>query len=317
VRRQRIALVHSYGLYPNLFAVPAARAAGARAIASIRDLGDHLSWWRRHLQRWTCSLADRVVANAFAVRSRLIEEGYPGGRVTVIHNGIDLERYRSLRTGDRVREELRIPRGAPLVAMLARLTHLKGAEYFLEAASIAGRACPEAHFLVVGDSKCLGLGNPAYRPSLEALASRLGLDGRVRFAGFRTDVPELLAGAAVSVQPSLSEGLSNVVLESMAAGLPVVATAVGGNPEMVVEGETGLLVPPRDAAALAAALARLLSDAPLARRLGEAGRRRVAERFSLQAMCARTVDVYREVLQAAPAGDAASGLPVTQPEIGA
>jgi glycosyltransferase involved in cell wall biosynthesis len=86
---------------------------------------------------------------------------------------------------------------------------------------------------------------------------------------------------------------------------------------MVVEGETGLLVPPRDAAALAAALARLLSDAPLARRLGEAGRRRVAERFSLQAMCARTVDVYREVLQAAPAGDAASGLPVTQPEIGA
>jgi glycosyltransferase involved in cell wall biosynthesis len=134
-----------------------------------------------------------------------------------------------------------------------------------------------------------------YRAELEALARRLGLEGRIVFTGFRLDVPDLLSEVTVSVLPSLSEGLSNTILESMAAGVPVVATTAGGNPEAVEHRVTGLLVPPRDAGSLTAAITALLENPDLARTLGGAGRRRVAEHFSLDVMVARTERLYEEL----------------------
>jgi glycosyltransferase involved in cell wall biosynthesis len=120
------------------------------------------------------------------------------------------------------------------------------------------------------------------------------------FAGLRSDVPELLAGVTVSVLPSLTEGLSNTLLESLATSVPVVATNVGGNPEIVEHGSTGFLVPPRDAAALAGAVGALLSDPARAARMGEAGRRRVEEHFSLEAMVRKTERLYESLLKDAP-----------------
>jgi len=137
----------------------------------------------------------------------------------------------------------------------------------------------------------------AYIESLRQSVARLGLDGRVVFTGFRMDVPELLSECAVSVLPSLSEGLSNTLIESMAAGVPVVATRVGGNPEVVDEGRTGLLVPPRDPAALAEAICRTLQDRELARQFGEAARQRVAEHFSLERMLRDTERLYVNLLE--------------------
>jgi glycosyltransferase involved in cell wall biosynthesis len=127
---------------------------------------------------------------------------------------------------------------------------------------------------------------------MEALAARLGLQGRVVFTGMRSDVPSVLSAATVSVLPSLSEGLPNAILESMAAGLPVVATRVGGTPEAVQDGVTGLLVPPRDPAALVAALRAVIEDRELAARLGQAAKRRVTEWFSLERMVRRTEQLY-------------------------
>ncbi len=314
LRQQRIALVHSFGTYPNLFALPAARMARVRSVAAIRDTGDHLSAWRRRLQRQACALADRVAANAFAVREHLVAEGYEANRLSVIHNGIDVERFGGTASAARVRAQLGVPARAPLVAMLARLTGLKGAEYFLQAAALAAQSAPEARFLVVGDGGCLGPGGPDYRGQLEAMAGRLGIGERVVFAGFRTDVPELLQAVTVAVQPSLSEGLSNVVLEAMAAGLPVVATEVGGNGEMVEHGVSGLLVPPRDAGALAAAIGRLLAEPALARSLGAAGRRRAASCFSLAALQRNTTRLYREVLCLPQAAARSAALRLARPE---
>jgi len=299
VRERGIELVHSYGFYPNVFAVPAARWAGVRAVASIRDTGDHLTPRRRRLQEWVCRLAHHVLANAEAVRSRLIEDGHDGRGISVIHNGIALERFRPEPASDRVREELGIPAGAPIVAVFARLSGVKGLEYFLEAVALLAPRFPEARFLIVGDSAAEDPEGRPYRVGLEAQAARLGLTERVVFAGFRADIPELLSLVAVSVLPSLSEGLSNTILESMAAGVPVVATAVGGNPEMVQEGVTGLLVPPRDSSALAAAIERILRDPALARRLGSAGRQSVTERFSLESMAQKTATLYRSLLAGA------------------
>jgi glycosyltransferase involved in cell wall biosynthesis len=165
---------------------------------------------------------------------------------------------------------------------------MKGVEYFLDAAALLAPRFPEVRFLIVGDG--------AGRNELEAHAGRLGLAERVTFTGFRTDVPDLLPEAAISVLPSLSEGLSNSLLESMAAGVPVVAARVGGNPEIVEHDVSGLLVPVRDSAALAGAISTLLEDPQLAARLGEAGRRRVAELFSMERSLSEVEGLYERLV---------------------
>ena len=289
VRRNLIQVVHSYGFYPNVFAVPAARLAGASiVVASIRDTGDALTPVQRRLQKMVCRLADCVLVNAEAIRERLIGEGYDPGKIAVIRNGITLSRFAGEQRGAALRQELGLPLSAPLIIVFSRLNQLKGIQYFLDAAITLAEKFPDARFLVVGDG--------ANRKELEEQGRRLGLGQRAVFTGFRGDIPELLSEAAVSVLPSLSEGLSNSLLESMAAGVPVVAARVGGNPEVIEHGVTGLLVPPRDAAALAAATGRLLEDKDLAKSFGEAGRRRVAELFSVERSVRETEHLYQRLV---------------------
>jgi glycosyltransferase involved in cell wall biosynthesis len=292
VRRKRIQVVHTYGFYANVFALPAARLAQVPVIvASIRDIGDHLSPGRRRLQRLACRLADCVLVNAEAVRQRLLAEGFPAHKVAVIPNGINLEGFSAQQGRETLRRALGLPPFGPLVTVVARLNPMKGIEHFLEAAERIAERLPEVRFLVVGDCEPAP-GRTSYRASLEALAARLGLAGRVLFLGFRSDVADLLAASTVSVLPSLSEGLSNVLLESMAVGVPVVATRVGGNPEAVEHGVTGLLVAPGDPSALAHAVTLLLEHPHLARCYGEAARLRVHDRFSDQRMVRATEDFY-------------------------
>src|SRR5262249_38673083 len=149
-------------------------------------------------------------------------------------------------------------------------------EQFIEAAALVRLRHPAARFLVVGDTNKDGR---AYWPVLTDMVERLGLAGHLVFAGMRTDVPALLSGITLSVMPSLNEALSNVLLASMAAGVPVVATRVGGTPEAIRDGVNGLLVPPGDAKALADAVCQVLDDPELAERLGRAARQSVIERF--------------------------------------
>jgi L-malate glycosyltransferase len=300
LRRSAIDVVHTYGFHPNVFAVPAARLAGAPAIvASIRDTGDHLTPAQRRAQRLACRLADGILVNALAIKQRLVAEGHRAERITVIPNGLDPARFGRRGGGAGLRHELGLSAGAPLVAMFARLGPLKGIEYFLEAAAQVAAGFPEVRFLVVGEGRIVEDGvivDSPYKRELERKAARLGLARRVVFTGFRLDVPELLAEVAVSVLPSLSEGLSNAVLESMAAGVPVVATRVGGTPEAIEDGVNGLLVPPRDAGAIARAVSRLLADAGWGTRLGQAARQRVVDRFSQEHMVRRTERFYLDLL---------------------
>jgi glycosyltransferase involved in cell wall biosynthesis len=195
--------------------------------------------------------------------------------------------------GGKLRRELGLPEHAPLVAVVSRLNHVKGIEYFLEAAAEVGVRFPAAHFLIVGEGE--------HRTTLEKLAARLGLGPRVRFTGLRVDVAQVLSEVAVSVLPSLSEGFSNVLLESMAAGVPVVATSVGGNTEAIQDGVTGLLVPPRDPRALAGAMGCLLRDPVLAAGYGLAGRQRAWGLFSRERMIRETENLYLRLVETAPA----------------
>jgi glycosyltransferase involved in cell wall biosynthesis len=164
----------------------------------------------------------------------------------------------------------------------------------LDAARDVIARVPRARFVIIGDNSF----NPEYREELKRQTARLGMQDRVIFTGFRLDVQKILSSLAVSVLPSLKEGLSNALLESMAAGLPVVATDVGGNPEVVIDGETGLLVPAKNPSALAEAICRVLLTPGLRQSFGQAGRRRVLDHFSNERMIRTVERLYVDLLEA-------------------
>ena len=285
LRRRRVQVVHAYGFYPNVFSVPAARFAGCISIASVRDTGAFSSQVKLKTlsQKAACLLADRVIANSSAVRSWLVNLGVNENHINVIPNGIALDGRHERRLGFQK---------APVVTVVSRLNPRKGIEYFLEAAATVSKRFPGARFLIVG-----GPYSAAYQSSLEALAERLQVARQVVFTGERNDVKELLRETTLAVLPSLSEGMSNVLLESMAAGLPVVATDVGGNPELVQNGKTGFLVPARDPAALSNAIIRILERPELGLCFGAAGYQRVSAHFSLSTTVRRTEELYSSLLE--------------------
>jgi glycosyltransferase involved in cell wall biosynthesis len=291
---RRIDIVHTYSFYGNLFAVPPARMAGVPlVIASIRDRAPYLTPMQKRAQKWACQFADCILVNAVAVKDWLIGEGYDAAKIVVIPNGVELSRFDRVDGAESPFRALGIPDGAPVVLVVSRLNPLKGLEPFLEAAALVAPEFPTARFVIAGDT------NPnerSYWSTLTRLTGRLGLIDRVTFAGLRRDVPQLLSAATISVMPSLDEALSNVVLESMAAGAPVVATRVGGTPEAISDGVNGLLVPPGDPTAMASAIAALLGDREHARRFGEAARQSINERFSMERMVSATAQLYEALL---------------------
>jgi glycosyltransferase involved in cell wall biosynthesis len=293
IARRRIQIVHAYNFYGNVFAVPPARLVAPVVIASIRDCAPYLTAMQKRVQRYACQFADCVLVNADAVKNWLIDEGYHASKIVVIRNGVDLARFHETADRERVRRDLGVPDGIPLVAVVSRLARLKGLEQLIEAAAILKAADRSARFLIAGET---APSERAYLDELTRLADQHGVADRVVFTGLRSDVPALLSAADVSVMPSLNEALSNVLLESMAAGAPTVATRVGGTPEALIDGSTGLLVPPGDAQPLAAAIRRLLDDRPLALHLGRAARRYIEDHFSVERMVSATEQLYLELL---------------------
>lgn len=301
ISRERIQIVHGYNFYANVFALPAARWASAPVIvASIRDRGVYLSRKQKAVQRYVCRLADCILVNAEAIKDWLVDQGYDPAGIVIIRNGVDLTRFPAGPPADTLRREFGIPDGAPTIGVVGRVRSLKGIEDAIAAAAIVSVRHPTLRLLVIGEALTTRDGvtmeDRAYVDSLRARAAQAGLGDRAIFTGYRADVPSLLSQLTVSVQPSLNEGLSNVVLESMAASAPTVATRVGGTPEAIVPGVTGLLVPAAEPAALAASIERLLDDPALAIGLGRAGRRRVEDTFALDRMHQATAQLYDDLL---------------------
>lgn len=297
MRMQGVRLVHAQDFYTNLIAVPAARLAGAKVIVSRLDLAHWHGLRRRQALTWATRLADRVQVNARAIQRQLVdEERIPAEKIEVVMNGIDLDRF-DRRMRQPLAAPLPIPEGARAIAVIANLHPVKGQEDVVAAlAEIAGRF-PDVHLLLVGEGE--------RRPSIAARAEELGVAHRVHLLGHRTDVPAILARCEVLISSSYAEGLSNSVIEGMAARLPVVATAVGGTPELVVDGERGLLVPPRAPARIARALAALLEDGALRARLGGAARRFVEEHLEIGGMARHFERLYEATLEDRPVRPAA------------
>jgi len=296
LRARRVEILHAYGFYANCFAIPAAKLARVPTIiGSIRDIGASWTPMQRRVERTICRLADSVLTNADAAKQKLVSEGFKPEMITVIRNGIEIERFERPRGRCRLREDLGIPPDARLVGVIARIDAVKGLEFFVEAVAKVARSIPDARFVIVGDSFPTEE-HQAYHASLKRSIRALGLAQTVYLAGSRSDVPEILADLSLLVLPSLSEGSPNVILESMAAGVPVVASNVGGIPEIIEDGVSGLLVPPRDPRRLSSAMQRVLREHEFAKCLSAAGKETVRARFSVERMARLTEEHYLAVL---------------------
>jgi sugar transferase (PEP-CTERM/EpsH1 system associated) len=247
---------------------------------------------RRRVRRLLAPLVTEFVAVSRDLARWLVEDvGVPAAKVTQIYNGVDTEAF-SPADKEAARRTLGIRDGAVVIGTVGRLDPVKDHRGLLEAFGRIARH-PQAQLVVVGDGPC--------RAELEQVGRRLGLDGRVLMLGERQDVARILRALDVFALPSLGEGISNALLEAMASGLPVIATRVGGNPELVDHGVTGTLVSPRSAEALAAAFDRYLLDPALIRKHGEAGRQRALRDFSLDRMFGAYDSLYSRLLARAAA----------------
>lgn len=240
--------------------------------------------------RWSLRGAGRIVAVCAAFSRRLEAMGIPAGRIAVRHNMVKPFAGVPPAQVSELRARLGIGPQVPVVLSVGRLSAEKGHLDLLEAAGRVRRGRPDLSFRVV-----LAGGGPE-RDRIARRASELGLDDILILAGHQADVRPFYSMAGVLALPSHSEGSPNVLLEAMSAGVPVAATAVGGTPEIATHGETALLVAPRDPAAMAAALERLLTDPVLGRRLAEAARLRVAARYTPQAYRRSLTAIYQDVL---------------------
>ena len=273
--------------HPRPFVVSTVHSSRVRSEADRQELRD------------LTPQMDRLIAVSRSIVDKLQHEGRDSAPITLIHNGVDLQRYDDQGPCCTFRAEYGLPDDAPIVGVVARLEPEKGHPTLLEAWPTVLRAVPDARLLIVGEG--------SRREPLEAQALELGIADRVIFTGRRDDVPAVTAALDVAVLPSYREAQGLTILEAMALSRPVVASNVGGIPEMVEDGITGLLVPPHDPLALAGAIARLLTNHPLADMLGRAGHDLVHERFCIELMVEAVEAIYDEGARQVRLSDVAVG----------
>ena len=282
-------IVHTFLLTASLYGRFAAMLAGVPIVIGT-EVNIYERKKRHHVaaERWLMRHTDRVVVSAESVRDFYVTQiGADPAKVDVIYNAVDWSQLDVTVPRGEMRAALGAPAEAPLAGIIARLTEQKAHTYLFDAmASTPGLA--GLHLIVVGDG--------ALRADLESRVAHLGLGQRVHFLGARRDLGNLLGAIDLFVMPSLWEGLPLSMVLAMGAGLPVVATAVAGIPEVVRDGTTGLLVPPADAPALGAALARLVADASLRRSMGDAAAAFVRPRFGSDGYLASVTRLYDELL---------------------
>ena len=288
---RRIQILHAHMFHANLLAALVGRAARTPVVLATRQTVNIGGTVREWINRLTIALCDAMVTVSRQVHE--VQRRMPWidpAKLVVIPNGVPIEAAPSYSaaSAQALRREWGIDTDGMVAGTVARLGAEKGHTFLLEAVAKVQNCLPQAKFLFVGDGPM--------RPQLEDRARILGVADSIIFAGLRHDIPTILSLFDLFVLPSLWEGLPMAVLEAMAAGLPVVATAVGGTPEVVLDGITGLLVPPRDPQALAEGILRLLRDPDLRQRMGGAGRERVAAHFSVEQMVQRTEKLYEQLL---------------------
>lgn len=295
IRERRIELIHAHNFVPNYHAAVATLGLRGKPVivGTCHDMGTRLANARLRLYyRWSLRYTAGLAMVGKQVHDRFIEAGYvPESKAVTVLNGIPVDRFRwSAERRARARETLGVNADTVLIGAVGRLVGLKNHRLLIEQMPALLQRCPQARLVIIGGGPLQG--------ELQALIDSLGLPGQVRLLGQRTDVADLTVGFDVFAMPSLTEGLSIALLEACATRLAVVATAVGGNPEIIRDGHTGLLVPPADGPALLAALQQLAGDAGQREHLGQAASDWVTANASIETVAQAYERFYRRFLPA-------------------
>ena len=297
-RNNNIDIVHAHGATGALAARMASLVPGGIrpvttyhiAITNITDI----PFWKKKIfalfDRSTSVVDKKILSVSHAVKEKMIREAFfAGNRISVLHAGIDVSRFKNCQRG-KVRKELCLPDQVTVIGVAARLSEEKGIGYLLEAMPHVLKRCPNLYLLIAGDGPI--------KDKLKNLSVHMGFEQNVIFLGYRNDIPEFMTDLDLLVMPSLTEGFPFSLLEGMAAGLPIVATRVGGVPEIIADGREGILVPPREPDALAKAIIRVLRDKESGKTMGLAARKKVEQEFSVEKMVSETEKVYLSLLKA-------------------
>ncbi|MCS6858738.1 MAG: glycosyltransferase family 4 protein [Abditibacteriales bacterium] len=280
IRREKVDVINTHLTTASFLGSLAGRLMGVPVVARV-PATEHKTFFQ---------LAHYLIAVSEGVKQHLVAQGVRAEKIHVLYNGIDLDRYAHPLPSAEAKARLGLPANARTVGIVASLTERKGHRFLLHALKRIEPQVGEVHALFAGEGD--------QEDALRRLAASLGLSERVHFLGFRQDVVEVVSACDAFVLPSLKEGLSNAVMEAMALRRPVIVTNIAGMPELVRDGETGLLVPPADVGALADALRRVLSDAAFAERLARNGRRFLEQHFDQQARLAEVEQFFQQVVKA-------------------
>lgn len=292
LKREKIDILMTYHFGSDIWGTFWAHLAGVKTIISNRrDMG----FWRnerhikayRFINKWVTRIF--VVANAVK-RIVMEEEGVAEGKIEVMYNGVDLEKFK-IAPDRNIRSSLGINESDIVIMHVANFKKVKGHTFLLTAFAGLFKSYPNTKLVLIGEDEFNG--------ELQRMAQELGIGNAVLFLGKRGDVPQLLKTADICVLPSLSEGMSNAILEYMVCAKPVVATAVGGNPETVEDGVTGILVPPKDSASLQTALEKLIVNKNLREAMGQAGEERIRKIFELNKMIEKYQTTFMKLAEEA------------------
>lgn len=289
IKRKQIQIVHTHLIHADVYGTIAAKLAGVPVIISSQHNDDQfrhslpMIWLNRLLARWQTKI---IVISDWVGKFLQEVEGIPAEKITRIHYGLDPKPIEALADPAYIRQQFQIPDGAPVIGTIGRLTAQKGQTYLLDAVRLLKNDFPNLRVVVIGDGEL--------RHDLEAQAKTLDITDNVIFTGLRSyhEAMRLLSGMDVFVFPSLWEGFGLVLLEAMALKKPIVASNVSAIPESVLDGKTGLIVPPRQAEAIAEALRALLRDFEKAEKMGVAGFQRLQAAFAVENMVTATANLY-------------------------
>lgn len=301
IKKEEINLIHSHApLGGTVLSRLAGWIAGVPVINHVHmpyfmNLNPIKKWYQ-FLLNWFTSrfFCAKSIAVSEFVRNEIIKQGTPINKIIVVYNGIDLDNIRYKNNPIKIREEFGLKQNHFIIGEVGRLGIDKGQHILIKAAGKVIKDYPDAIFMIVGEEVTR---KKEYKKTLEGLVSDLGLKQKIIFAGYQTDIMDLMNTFDVFVLPSpFAEGLAVVILEAMAAKKPVITTSVGGNSEIVVDGQTGTLIPPQDPDKLAEAIKYHLNHPEISKQMGTNGYERVKQYFSLSEMLDKVMDIYKELL---------------------